>query len=202
MKTQLTLLMALFVIVVELSMPRSVSSQDKKPDNQVTPNDAQASARAAEAMKGLRDKLLTSSPKEIGLSGEDAEAKVWGVMTEIAFTGGVVTIISLRDGTASIYASDGGGILGGYSVQKQAKLFVAEAEKHLAGMTPAKAFAYPTLGQVKFYVLTQEGVYSSEADEKKLFSRQDALYPLFFAGNEVLIGLRIAGERMNQTKKP
>jgi hypothetical protein len=69
-------------------------------------------------------------------------------------------------------------------------------------MTPAKSFTYPTLGQVKFYVLTQEGVYSSEADEKELFQRQDALYPLFFAGNEVAIGLRAASERVNQTKKP
>jgi hypothetical protein len=78
----------------------------------------------------------------------------------------------------------------------------AEAEKYLARMTPAKSFAYPTLGTAKFYVLTQEGVYSTEADEKELFHRQDALYPLFFAGNEVLIQLRGASERMNQTKKP
>jgi hypothetical protein len=33
-------------------------------------------------MKELRDKLLTSSAEDIGLSGEDAKAKVWGVMME------------------------------------------------------------------------------------------------------------------------
>mgnify|MGYP003288507383 CR=1 FL=1 len=194
MKKQLTLLLALFVIVLGCSIPSSVSSQEKKPDNQATPNDAN-SAKAAEAMKGLRDRLLTSQPEEIGLSKEDAAAKVWGALMEVAFVEGVVTVVSVRDGTASIYTNTGGGLLGGYSAQKEAKRFVEEAEKHVAGMKLTKTFPYPNVGRVTFYVLTQEGVYSSEGGEQDLMYGRHALSPLFLAGTNVMTSLRAASEK-------
>jgi len=147
-------------------------------------------------MKGLRDRLLTSSPKEIGLSGKDAKAKVWGVLMEVGIPKGIATLVSLRDGTVSLYTSTGGGILGGYSARKEGKRFVLEAEKHLASMKPEKSFPYAEVGRMKFYVLTQEGVYTAEADEKEVLSEQHALLPLFLAGNEVLTVLRIANERV------
>lgn len=201
MKKQVRFVTAVLVIVLGCATARPVCSQGQKPDNQPTVIDAQSSANAAAAMKGLRDRLFTTSPREIGLSGEDAQARVWGAVTEIGFPGGILTLVSLRDGTASIYTNTGGGILGGYSAQKEAKLFVAEAEKHLAEMTPTKSFPYPSVGRVKFYVLTQEGVYGSEAGEQELFQQQNALSPLHAAGVEVIIALRVAGER-SQTKKP
>jgi hypothetical protein len=121
---------------------------------------------------------------------------------EVALPSGVGTIVSVRDGTASLYASTGGGVLGGHSAREEAKRFVAEAEKHLAGMKPAKSFPYPEVGRVKFYVLTREGVYSAEADEKELVRGRHALSPLFLAGNDVLTGLRTASERAKPTGKP
>lgn len=201
MKKQLTLLTVLFVAVLGCSAPGRVSSQEKKPESQATPSAAE-STQAAQAMKGLRDSLLTSSAEDIGLSGKEAKAKVWGVLMEIALPSGVSTIVSIRDGTASLYTSTGGGIIGGYSAQEQAKRFVATAEKHLAGMKSTKSFPYPEVGRVKFYVLTPKGVYSDEADQKELVDGQHALSPLFLAGNDVLTGLRIASERAEPSGKP
>jgi hypothetical protein len=202
MKKQLTLLMALLVLAFGCSLPRLASSQEKKPESQATPSNAESSAQAGQGMKALRDKLLTSSPEEIGLSGEDAKAKVWGVLMEIAFPSGVGTLVSLRDGTASLYGSSGSGILGGYKAREQAKRFVAEAEKHLANMKPVKSFPYPTVGRMKFYVLTRDGVYTAEADPEELLRGQHALSPLFFAGNEVLTVLRTASERAQPSSTP
>jgi len=89
MKKRLTSFTALFIFALGCS----------------TSADAQTSPQAR-AMKELRDRLLTSSPEEVGLSGEDAEAKVWGVLMEVALpSSGVSTIVSLRDGTASLYMS-------------------------------------------------------------------------------------------------
>lgn len=201
MKFKLALLTA-FLVVLGCSVPRQASSQNKKPESQATPSPAESSAKAAEAMKGLRDRLFTASPDDIGLSGEDAKAKVWGVMMEIALSSGVATLVSIRDGSASVYTSTGGGVLGGYSARDQAKRFVLEAEKHLAQMKPTKSFPYPEVGRLKFYVLTREGVYSAEAEEKELVGGQHALSPLFLAGNDVLTGLRGASEQAKPTSKP
>ena len=201
MKKRFALLTALVVIVLGCSTPRPASSQNKKPESQATPT-TEASAKAAEAMRGLRNRLLTSSAEDVGLSGKDAEAKVWGVLMEVAFPSGVSTIVSIRDGTASLYMSTGGGVLGGYSAREQARLFVAAAEKHLAEMKLTKSFPYPEVGRLKFYVLTRDGVYTAEAGEKELVSGQHALSPLFFAGNDVLTGLRTSSEQAKPTGKP
>ncbi len=197
MKVQLTLFTSLFVILLGCAAPGSVSSQDKKPETQATPNDTKSSAQGKPVMKGLRDRVLTSSPEEIGLGPEYADAKVWGVLMEVAFPQAVATLLSLRDGTASLYISTGGGILGGLSAQKEAKRFVEEAEKHLASMKPTKTFPYPESGHIAFYVLTRDGVYSYEGPEKEITSGRHALSPLFSAGNDVLTGLRLASERKN-----
>jgi hypothetical protein len=122
-------------------------------------------------------------------------------MMDIAYPNWVATLISLRDGTASIYMKSGGGIFGGYSARNEAKRFVGEAEKHVANMKPTKSFPYPEeLHHIKFYVLTRDGVYTGEADEKELVSGRHSLSPLFFAGNDVLTGLRTHTWQSQSTK--
>ena len=205
MKKRLTLLTAFFVLVLGFSAPSRVSSQNKKPESQATPSPAESSAqdaKAAQAMKALRDRVLTSSAEDLGLSGKDAKAKVWAVLMEIAFPSGVSTVVSIGDGTASLYTDTGGGVLGGYSARAEAKRFVAQAEKYLAGMKLTKSFPYPEVGRMKFYVVTREGVYTDEASENELVGGQHRLSPLFFAANDVLTGLRTASERAQPTGKP
>jgi hypothetical protein len=200
MKKRFVLAMALIAIVLGCSAPRRVTSQAKNPESQATPSPADS--QAAEAVKGLREKLLTSSADDLGLSAKDAKAKVWAVLMEVGFPEAVSTIVSIRDGTASVYTSTGGGILGGYSAQEQAKRFVVEAEKHVAGMKPTKSFPYPEVGRMKFYVLTKDGVYTAEAGEDELVKGQHTLSPLFWAANDVITGLRIANEREKPAGKP
>ena len=204
MKMRLTLLATLLIFALGCSTQSRVNSQHKQPENKAVraeavakPVEAQDSPQA-QAMKGLRNRVLTSSAEELGLSGEDAKAKVRGVVMEMALPIGVATLVSFRDGTVSLYTSTGGGILGGYSAQKEAKRFVAEAEKHLASMKPATSFPYPEARHIKFYVLTHDGVQVAEVDEKEVQSAGHTLLPLFIAGNEVLTALRTA----NQQAKP
>ena len=209
MTNRLTSLTVLFIFALGCSTQSLVSPQNKKPESRATPEEASAAKPAhdetspqAQAMKGLRDRLLTSSAEEVGLSGKDAKANVWGVLMEVALPSGTATLVSVRDGTASLYTSTGGGILGGYSARNEAKRFVAEAEKHLASMKTTKDFPYPAAGRIKFYVLTRGGVYTAEAEEKDVQDSQHALFPLFVAGNEVLSALRTAQDRAKPDDQP
>ena len=199
MKKRLTSFTTLFILALGCSTPRVVNSQDKKPQSPAGPAETAKPADTrtspqAQAMKGLRDRLFTLSPEELGLTGKDANAKVWGVLMEVTFSEGSATLVSVRDGTASLYTSTGGGILGGYNAQKEAKRFVVEAEKHLVSMKPAKSYPYPPAGRIKFYALTRDGVYATEVDEKEVQREGHTLFPLFIAGNEVLSALRTANE--------
>jgi hypothetical protein len=194
MRKHLALLAALFVFIPGCSLPGLLNLQGKS-GGKIAPADAEEAAKASEVMKELRNRVLTTAPQELGLTEADAKAKVWAVLMEMPRPGGVATLLSIRDGTASLYTTTGGGILGGYSAQKEAQEFVIEAEKHLARMKPTESFPYPETGRIRFYLRTPDGVYTVEADEKQLTSGRHHLMPLFLAGNNVLTKLREAYER-------
>ena len=190
MKKSLALLAALFILTAGCPALRSASSQDKAPEGVISGD----RAKQAEVMRELRNKLLTAKPDEL-LEGEDAKAKVWGVLMDVTFPSGTATLVSLRDGTASLYTTGGGGVLGGYIAREQAKEFVAAAEKHLKEMSPAEAFPYPANGRVKFYVLTSDGVLTGEAGLSEMGERKHKLWTLYYAADQVLTRLRLASEK-------
>lgn len=195
MRKSLTLVATLLLFTAGCSMLRTANSQGRKSEVGVITGDP---AKAVEVMKELRHKLLTSRPGDV-LSGEDAEAQVWGVLVDVASAPGVVTLVSLRDGTSSIYTTTGNGILGGYAAREEARACVLAAEQHLKGMRPADSFPYPEAGRVKFYVLTRDGVLTAEAGLKELTERRDELWPLFYKADKVLTQLhRVADEKRRQ----
>jgi hypothetical protein len=185
MRKNLFLPALLLIFALGCSAQRPANSPYKKIETQAMPANAADAASAAPVMKELRNRLLTSAPEQVGLGGEDAKAKVWGALMEKGLPIGVSTLVSLRDGTASFYTSSGNGLLGGYNARDEAQEFVAEAEKQLARMQPAKSFPYPEVGRVKFYVLTSGGVYTAEAGSEELEAGRGELSPLFVAGGRV-----------------
>ena len=181
------------------------TSQDKgaaQSPNKLTPQTQkpQPVPEPESGMKKLRDMALTTPPKEIGFDSSRADYKVYGVLMETGYPEGLATLVSLRDGTASLYLGHGGGVLGGIShegVRKAATDFVKESEKYLGRMKGTKSFPYPAVGQVKFYLLTFDGVVTAEADENALGEGGHELSPLFYKGHEVLSQLR----RMTEEEK-
>jgi hypothetical protein len=195
MKKSLALLAALFVFIAGSSALRSVSSQDKAQDKEPVGVISGDPAKQADVMKELRRKLLTTVKPDELLEGEDAKAKVWGVLMDVSFPSGTATLVSLRDGTASLYTTTGGGVLGGYTAREQAKAFVVAAEKHLKEMSLTETFPYPANGRVKFYVLTRDGVLTAEAGLNELGERKHKLWTLYYAADQVLTQLRLASEK-------
>ena len=70
----------------------------------------------------LRGQILHAAPDDLGFFASE-EHPVWGAVMDMAFPGGVATLVSLEDGTTSLYTSTGGGVIGGGGVaQIQANL--------------------------------------------------------------------------------
>ena len=154
-----------------------------------------AMANQAEVGAELREKVFLSDPQKLGIPTRAGQA--WGVVMDTGYPKAVATVMSMADGSASIYISSGGGHIGGQSrpaVRKAAVAFVESATANLDKLNPALQHPLPAVGQTRFYVLTPEGLFSAEAVEKELGENRHELSPLFYAGQEVITQFRLTSE--------
>ncbi|HLA80786.1 MAG TPA: hypothetical protein VJP78_04015 [Thermoleophilia bacterium] len=183
----------LIVIVAVLTLGWLLSrtrSKDQRWSSQAVPEPVQA-------IKDLRNQLLTSPPETLGFSKAGSDSEVWGILMETGYPEALATLVSLRDGNASLYLGHGGGVIGGgghENVRRAAIGLVKESAKYLTNMKSTTSFPYPAVGRVKFYVLTFNGVVTAEAGKNELGEGKHGLSPLFYAGHEVITQLRQISE--------
>ena len=143
--------------------------------------------------------MLSLDPATVGLHPSAELPRVWGVLMEMGFPDGAATIVSLADGTTSLYTSEGGGVIGGGEhapVAAASSRFLAEAEATETGLSPAESVDVhlPPVGIVSFVVLGYSGTQIGAADEQELASMQHPLSRLYAAGQDVITALREAEE--------
>lgn len=148
----------------------------------------------AEAYSGLRDQILHLRPEDAGIQPSSDMPGVWGILMETGYARAIATLVSLADGTTSLYFSNGGGMIGGgqhATVAQATRSFVAAAEHYVQHLTRAESFPLPAMGRVKFYILAYSGTYTIDSDEQQLGNRQHELSPLFYQGQHVITQLRL-----------
>ena len=156
-----------------------------------------AAKRATDgATASLRDMILRNPPDELGFApGKDTE--LYGVLMETGYDSAIATIVSLADGTTSMYFSSGGGTIGAGEHERVAnatRAFVAAAADFLSYAEPTTDFPSPALGEVRFQFLTFGGGLTAAAPEDDLGNQRDALSPLFYAGQDVITEIRLVQE--------
>jgi hypothetical protein len=122
-----------------------------------------------------------------------APGQPFTVLMEIGFPTATATVVASSAGDGSLYLTSGGGVIGGIgheNVRTAAIEMVNTAATHQQTMTATTEFPYPAEGRVRFYVRTREAVYTAEASKEELSEKKDALWPLFYAGHQVLTQLR------------
>ena len=152
----------------------------------------------AESYLLLRSRILRLNPGEMGLSPTNEAPHVWGVVMETGYEVGSATLVTLADGTTSLYISTGGGMLGSgeyLPVAKAAKTMVSQAENYLQQMSSTTELPLPEVGQVRLTVLTYTGTFAAEAPEKKLSTGKHPLSPLYVCAQEILSQLRTLSEK-------
>ena len=144
----------------------------------------------------LRRRWLAAG--EMGLQAGGDPDRVHGVLLEIGYAAAVVTIVSLLDGTTSMYISTGGGTIGAGEhepVAEASRAFVALAQVFVGHCEPSNDFPLPAEGRVRFQLLTGGGGRTVEAGETELGEGRHALSPLFYAGQDVITQIRQVTER-------
>jgi hypothetical protein len=143
----------------------------------------------------LRMLALNVTPEDLGLEFSEDVVHTYGVVMDWDRGGGVATLIAFQTGDASIYFSNGGGIMGGVqhpAVAESAKAFVADANIYLTEAEPAERAPLPDLMHIRYYFLTNAGVYSVQDVPPGTEEFGTIFEPFFAKANAVITELRKA----------
>lgn len=150
-------------------------------------------------MSELRIMMLTSDPKEAGLTREENSGNAYGIVMDMPIgEGQTASVLSFVTGDASLYTTSTFGIMGGVgheSVRKEARKFVREAEGFLNVGTKVEEFPYPDTETVYFYIITFDGVFRVESSISDIENGKTSLRHLFEAGQNVLTQLRLITQK-------
>lgn len=154
-----------------------------------------SSAAAAVAMKQLRERALTTDATDLGIT--PAAGVAWAAIMETGYPGAVASLVTFADGSASLYFSTGGGIIGGgahANVNQAARAFVMQASEAMQHFKPATGHPPPNEGITQFYIRTDTGLHTAVAPENELGEGAHPLSHLFYSGQDVITQLRLISE--------
>lgn len=158
----------------------------------VAMNSGAAEYEQAEIYSDLRGMALR-------LDGETLQARngVFALLMETGYNEAAVTVLASADGSASMYFSNGGGLIGaGEYEQVREVVFetLSELEEHLPSLDPTNTYPLPEVGQTRFYAVTEKGVLTTEAAEDLLGNEKHELSPLFHQVHKLIAYMRAADE--------
>ena len=152
-----------------------------------------------DAGRDLRNIFLTTSADKVDIQPSKEYPRVWGVAVDWPIGDGhIATIVSLADGSASVYTTGTFGIIGGIgheTVRTAAKKVVKEADRYFDDSTPTQDFSYPSRGHVRLFFTTFSGVRVIDTDWASLSEHRSKYFDLFDAAQDVLTLLRAVGEQ-------
>ncbi|QDT78999.1 hypothetical protein Mal35_24520 [Gimesia maris] len=124
----------------------------------------------SDVYRGLREQAFGFKPDELGIRKSDSKNTVWGLLMESGEKVAVVSLLTLRDGTVSLYISHGGAImgLGQHEVPQRVSQELLElAPQFLEDFKPVTEFPLPVPGRTKMYLFTFEEVlvFDTKLDE-------------------------------------
>ena len=151
------------------------------------------------AYEGLRKMAFDVTPDQLGLNLSKEKTEVYGVIMDWEMSGAVATTICYMSGDASMYTSTGGGIIGGgqhQNVSSASKQLVTLAQTYLDRAIKTETTSLPEKDNVKFYLLTNKGVYVGQEIMTNLENNTSKWLGLFEESNKVLTELRnISGHK-------
>lgn len=191
MNTGLLIAVILIMIVYVIARSRrSPASHPEKPKSE-------PKASPESVYEGMRNMVLSGTRDRFGLPPSSTPEEPWGVVMDWGVNRGTATVMTLADGSASIYLSGGGGYIGGQnqeSVKGAALRAIEVAREYPSQMQKTTEYNLPLAGEVIFYLLTDSGVFTASAKEAELRSQGHPLAKLGNAMQDVVTQYRILEE--------
>jgi len=147
----------------------------------------------------LRNMVLTAKPP--GLESVVQPGEPYGILMEMGVQGGSATMLSMRDGSMSLYFSGGGGLLRAQAypnIREAGAQFFSAAQQFTHLMTPTTSYPLPGPHRVRFYILTPAAALTYEANIEDLGYNRDPMSPLFHAGDRMLTQMRLISQELDK----
>jgi hypothetical protein len=139
----------------------------------------------------LRGLMLSGTEEDLGY---DFPPGPWGLVMETGFPEGSYTLVALDDGTASIYFSEGGGVIGAGEyprVASAAKTAVQTAAENIQLFTLIdSALPPPPAGLVTLYIRSGKELFMLSAEEDQLGDGKHSASSIFYAAHDVITEIR------------
>lgn len=167
-----------------------VSCNNKETRTEDKPKAHQTSKNA---YSDLRKQTFSVTPEMLELSLDNNKAIVYGVVMDWEMGGAIATTISFITGDASLYLSSGGAIIGGgqhENVNQASKNFTTLAQDFLAKSIKTEETSLPGSDEIKFYLLTNKGVYVGKDTISNFENNSSPWMKMFNEGNKLLSELR------------
>jgi hypothetical protein len=153
-----------------------------------------------DAKVDLRARLISSSPKQFGLKPTMELPRVWAAMLDVGVPNGAASIVAVADGSASMYTSVGGGVIGAgeHPSGRQAAMHFLKTIESLVELMPvASDVPLPPSGEYALVALTHDGTRRRvAAAEKTLQDGRGPMFPGFDAGLDLMTAMRLLQEKL------
>jgi hypothetical protein len=148
----------------------------------------------AEIYRSLRQQIfdLPKTTSDIGQSDR------WAILMETGLADACYTLFAVADGTASLYFSNGGGIIGGGQHPEgaaAAKAFLESSREFDSHLTSSTERPLPQPGKTRLYIIRKDDVLTGEFKEEDLGNGKLPLSPLFHKGHELITVIRLIAEK-------
>jgi hypothetical protein len=112
-----------------------------------------------------------------------------GFILETGYPQAAFTLVAMSDGAISLYFSNGGGTVGAGAHQgpaEAAKALLRLAATYVEQLPDAREAPIPQLGEVRMYVLLNEGKRGVQAPEIDFGEGRSQFSPLFHAAHDLI----------------
>jgi hypothetical protein len=147
---------------------------------------------------GLRQLALGTTPDLAGWAAQPEGRRVYGGILDWALDRGMATLFALDDGTASLYLSSGGGVIGGQFhelVNRAAKEFVVAFEPFVASMVPDITGEPGPRGTTDLRALTSAGRLVVRAKTDDFGNGRHPMSVVFHSGQALIFELHQVAEK-------
>lgn len=153
-----------------------------------------------DAYEGLRNMAFEVTSEQLGLKLSGNTKIVYGVVMDWEMNGAIASTVAYQTGDVSLYLSSGGAIIGGgqhRNVKIAAKNLVSASQSFLENAIKAESTSLPSTNEVKFYLLTNQGIFMGQEQMESFENRASPWLVLFEEGNKVLSELRTVNEALD-----